>query len=84
MRKGHRLIAFALVWILVSSVPSYGWFNFGHMAVAYVAYQQLTPQKKDRVDVLLRMNPDLQNWLKLIPPGTSKDDERTSLRCKSG
>jgi len=79
MRKGHRLLALALLWILVSSVPSYGWWDLGHMAVAYVAYQQLTQQKKDRVDVLLRMNPDLKNWLKLIPPGTSKDDERTMI-----
>ncbi|MCM3905787.1 MAG: S1/P1 nuclease [Pyrinomonadaceae bacterium] len=79
MRKGHRLVALALLWILVSSVPSYGWWDLGHMAVAYVAYQKLTQQKKDRVDVLLRMNPDLENWLKLIPPGTSKADERMMI-----
>ena len=79
MRKGHRLVALALLWILLCSVPSYGWFNLGHMAVAYVAYQKLTPQKKDRVDVLLRMNPDLKNWLQLIPPGTSKADERMMI-----
>lgn len=79
MRKGPRLVALALLWILVSSVPSYGWWDLGHMAVAYVAYQKLTPQKRDRVDVLLRMNPDLGNWLQLIPPGTSKADERMMI-----
>jgi hypothetical protein len=79
MRKPHRLIAFALLGILTVSVPSHGWWGLGHMAVAYVAYQQLTPQKRDRVDVLLRLNPDLPNWLALVPPDTSKEDERLMI-----
>lgn len=79
MRKPHRLIAFALLGILTFSVPSYAWWGLGHMAVAYVAYQKLTPQKRDRVDVLLRLNPDLPNWLALIPPNTSKEDERLMI-----
>lgn len=79
MRKPHRLIALALLGILTFSVPSYGWWGLGHMAVAYVAYQKLTPQKRDRVDVLLRLNPDLPNWLALIPPNTSKEDERLMI-----
>jgi S1/P1 nuclease len=79
MRKPHRLIAFALLGILTFSIPSYGWWDLGHMAVAYVAYQKLTPQKRDRVDVLLRMNPDLPNWLALIPADTSKKDERLMI-----
>ena len=79
MRKQLRLTVLALLVILIFSVPSYGWFGLGHMAVAYVAYQRLTPQKKDRVDVLLRMNPDLPNWLALIPPNTSKEDERLMI-----
>jgi hypothetical protein len=79
MRKPHRLIAFALLGILTFSVPSYGWFTFGHMAVAFVAYQKLTPQQRDRVDILLRLNPDLPNWLALVPPNTSKEDERLMI-----
>ena len=79
MRKPHRLIAFALLGILILSVPSYGWWNLGHMAVAYVAYQELTPKQRDRVDVLLRLNPDLPNWLALVPPNTSKADERLMI-----
>lgn len=79
MRKPHRLIALALLAILTFSVPSYGWWGLGHMAVAYVAYQKLTPQKRNRVDVLLRLNPDLPNWLALVPPNTSKKDERLMI-----
>jgi hypothetical protein len=79
MRNPRRLIALALLAILTFSVPSYGWWALGHMAVAYVAYQKLTPAKRDRVDVLLRLNPDLPNWLALIPPNTSKEDERLMI-----
>jgi len=49
------------------------------MAVAYVAYQQLSPEKKDRVDALLKLNPDRKNWLVLIPKGTSKEDRRAMI-----
>lgn len=76
MAKGCRLIALAMMWIMVVSVPSYGWFSAGHMTVAYVAYQQLTPQAKDRVDALLRLNPDYDNWLKKIPTSASDADKR--------
>jgi hypothetical protein len=79
MRKQHRLIAFALLGILIFSVPSYGWWSLGHMAVAYVAYQKLTPLQRDRVDVLLRLNPDLPNWIALIPAHSSKEDERLMI-----
>jgi len=79
MRKPHRLIAFALLGILIFSVPSNAWWGWGHMAVAYVAYQKLTPQKRDRVDVLLRLNPDLPNWLAMVPPNTSLEDERLMI-----
>lgn len=79
MKKLYRLIASSLLVILVCSVPSYGWWNLGHMAVAYVAYQQLTPEKKDRVDALLMLNPDRKNWLKLIPASTSAEDRRAMI-----
>jgi hypothetical protein len=79
MRRLHRLIAGSLLLILFYSVPSYGWFNLGHMAVAYVAYQQLTQDKKDRVDALLAMNPDRKNWLILIPASASDDDRKLMI-----
>ena len=79
MKKLHQLVACSVLFILVCSVPSYGWYGFGHMAVAYVAYQQLSPEKKDRVDALLKLNPDRKNWLILIPKGTSKEDRRAMI-----
>jgi hypothetical protein len=50
------------------------WGPIGHMSVAYVAYQRLTPTVKTRVRDLLKLNPDYPNWEKQIPAGTSADD----------
>src|SRR5262249_6535010 len=53
---------------------SQAWFSFGHMAVAYVAYQKLTPEKKTRVAQLLKKNPYYQTkWKAMIPAGTPAD-----------
>jgi hypothetical protein len=71
MNRVYRLIVGSLLLMLPLSVPSYGWDDRGHMMVAAVAYQKLTPKTKDRVDALLMLNPDRVNWFALIPPGTS-------------
>jgi len=71
MNRGYQLIACALLLMIPLSVPSYGWDDRGHMMVAAVAYQKLTPKTKARVDALLLLNPDRVNWFALIPPGTS-------------
>jgi len=40
------------------------WFDGGHMTVAYIAYQNLTPQTRARVDGLLQLNPLYPIWTK--------------------
>jgi hypothetical protein len=62
--------------ILVALLPtlSFAWGSIGHMTVAYVAYQKLTPAAKARVRDLLKLNPDYANWDKQIPAGTSPED----------
>lgn len=72
-------LAVLLSFVLASSVPSFAWGAIGHMAVAYVAYQQLTPAVKARVDGLLRRNPDYKKWVAMIPSGTSASDKRMML-----
>jgi hypothetical protein len=70
MSKLRQLLIVTLCLVLFSST-SQAWFSFGHMAVAYVAYQKLTPAKKARVAVLLKKNPYYATkWKKLIPVGT--------------
>jgi hypothetical protein len=55
---------------LLAPHAALSWDNRGHMMVAAVAYQNLKQPIKDRVDALLLLNPDRDNWLDLIPATT--------------
>ena len=79
MRKYTRCLSNALTLLLLLNTTSYAWFSRGHMMVAGVAYQKLTPAKKNRVEALLALNPDRVNWLALIPPGTSAAEREMLL-----
>jgi len=79
MSKLRQLIAVTLCLVLFSSTSN-AWFNVGHMAVAYVAYQQLTPEKKTRVAALLKKNPYYnKQWKALIPTSTPADQRDLML-----
>src|SRR5439155_5462001 len=62
--------------LFATLLPSmaFAWNDKGHMMVAFVAYQQLTPATRNRVAVLLAMNPRFQTWNNLIPAGTAAAD----------
>ena len=79
MKKHARFISGLLTIILLSSTPSYAWNNRGHMMVAGVAYNKLSSQTKDRVNELLLLNPDVNNWLDLIPSATSEAQKKMML-----
>lgn len=79
MKKLSRLTASTLLLILALSVSSYGWSDTGHMAVAFVAYQKLNQQTRDRVDALVRLNPRFNFWAGMIPAGTSAKKKRMML-----
>jgi hypothetical protein len=72
MGKRILLVIGTLVLAGGLGVPAYSWDTFGHMAVAYVAYQQLTPQAKTRVNDLLKLNPKYSEWVGWVPAGTSQ------------
>lgn len=76
MVKKCHLIALAVLLVLIFSIPSHAWFDAGHMAVAYVAYQELSQPVKDRIDVLLRLNPSYDKWRSSLPSSTSEADKR--------
>jgi len=79
MLKLRQLTAVVLCLVLFSSTSN-AWFNVGHMAVAYVAYQQLTAEKKIRVAKLLKKNPYYKTkWQALIPAGTPADQRDLML-----
>jgi hypothetical protein len=79
MNKAHWLTARILILLLALSAPTYAWNSRGHMMVAAVAYKQLTPAVKDRVEAILLLNPDRPNWVAMIPAGTSPADRKMML-----
>jgi hypothetical protein len=42
--------------------PALAWWYAGHLQIAYVAYKKLDAPVKDKVDALLRPNPDYGKW----------------------
>lgn len=78
LRIRTHLWAVSMV-VLLLSAPALAWGPIGHMTVAYVAYQKLTPAAKARVHDLLKLNPDYASWEKQIPAGTSADDRDLML-----
>jgi hypothetical protein len=71
MKTTSRVLASLLACVLTFNTSLFGWGAIGHMAVAYVAYNRLTPAIKKRVRVLLKLNPDYQKWVSQVPAGTA-------------
>src|SRR5450631_371117 len=67
----QRALALILIYLVAINTPLFAWGPIGHMAVAYIAYQKLTPATKSRVRALLKQNPDYNKWLTQIPAGTA-------------
>src|SRR5262249_53927236 len=78
MKHTLRLII-ALFVLLACSGLSYGWNDTGHMAVAFIAYRNLNPATRARVDHLIQLNPRYQIWLKMLPPGVNDATRRGML-----
>ncbi len=78
----RRTLLSILLVLTVAASPSYAWDGFGHMEVAYIAYQQLTPAARARVWTLLQLNPyfiDSTKWKSMIPAGTSDADTQLMI-----
>ena len=71
MKRIHRALALCLVYLLAFNTQLFGWGSVGHMAVAYIAYNRLTPATKSRVRALLKQNPDYNKWVGMVPAGTA-------------
>lgn len=78
MKKTLRVV-FAMSLLVVTSVRSYGWNVEGHKFIASVAYSNLTPQARARVDSLLRLNPKYDIWARMIPEGTTSAQRGRAL-----
>jgi len=60
-----------VLWLLILgagwSAPIRAWDDFGHMTVAAVAWQHLTPAARTQASELLRQNPDYSDWVHEAP-----------------
>ncbi len=74
-----RRLSALLLSLLMLAPSSYGWNGFGHMAVAYVAYQHLDPAVKAHADKLLRLNPMYATWKKQLPAALTAEQQNTML-----
>ena len=61
-----RLVAAAVVALVLVSRPLVAWNDKGHMAVAAVAYDLLSQPAQARVAELLKLNPSSSRWTKLV------------------
>ena len=52
----------AILSLLLVPLPVRAWFNGGHMVVAYIAYQNLSPETRSRIDDLLKLNEMYAQW----------------------
>lgn len=73
----RRIIA--LICLLVLPANGFAWNSFGHMAVAWIAYQHLNPNTKSLVDSLIAKNPSYKTWKASLPPGITADQRNLYL-----
>jgi len=73
-----RFLACAAI-LTGAAAPAWSWSRGGHMTVAYIAYQKLTPAAKAKVDALLKKNPDYNPWVMAIPDTAANVDRRALI-----
>ena len=73
MKPHHRILAAALVGNSLCSVPALAWNNFGHMAVAAVAWERMSEPAKARAIALLRLNPNFDDFVAANTPADKRD-----------
>jgi hypothetical protein len=90
-RVCRALLALLLLILLIAPPQMWAWGGTGHEAVAYVAWQQMTPATRARVTELLKMVPTLHNsdgtksisgyteWVADLPAGLSESDQQMYL-----
>jgi len=79
MQAEWRFTVAGLIAVLATASPALGWNIKGHMAVAYIAYERLTPSARARADDLLRRNPSYRAWAMTIPSTVSGAEKRRRI-----
>jgi len=66
VRKGFLLGILRCAIFLPAGAST--WWDEGHMQVAAVAYDRLTPAVREKVDFLIKLNPEYPSWVAGHPP----------------
>jgi hypothetical protein len=69
MKLTQAVLALALA---VAAAPALAWDDVGHMTVAAIAYDRLTPAARGRAAALLKLNPQYQDW-RAVAMGEDED-----------
>ena len=58
---------FAVILIAVSTSHACAWNGPGHMTVAAIAYRDLSPTEREKLDLILKSHPRFQSWQSDFP-----------------
>jgi S1/P1 Nuclease len=76
-----RLILLVVLTLLGANTNALAWNARGHMMVAAVAWQHMTPQSRDRASALLKLNPDYKKWVAGV--AAAKQDEIAFVKAST-
>jgi S1/P1 Nuclease len=62
-----KLLNIAGALALFCATNVYAWNSYGHMTVAAVAWENLTPEARKKATALLQLNPDYKHWIVGVP-----------------
>lgn len=62
-----RLGTLAAVFALSFPFTASAWWDEGHMQIAAVAYERLSPETREKADALIHLNPEYENWVAGVP-----------------
>lgn len=74
MKLRFSIIALTACVALVP--PAFAWNDFGHMTVACIAYQHLTPAARKRANELVKLNPLYSEWAQKVSSSNEDKDEQ--------
>ena len=64
MKTHVQKIASCVILIFLSATTASAWDSFGHMMVASIAYDEMTPSARTKAVQLIKLNPDYKVWIK--------------------
>jgi hypothetical protein len=66
---------FAVILIAVSIIDACAWSAPGHMTVAAIAYRDLSPGERQKLDTILQSHPQFQSWRDAFPESVPNLDQ---------